>query len=176
MSASLSPIITAAGWQAITRASDADIKIAIKEIALGSQGGAVTGDETALNHEQARVAIAETNTLTAQQVQLTALVTGLQEYWIYEIGIYLEDGTLFALWSDELTPLAYKAKNVDMVLTFDLMLSALPSEQITFVTSNTITTLGYAKEFAQLSTTCIDILRRQIELGNDLIFNRGNNS
>lgn len=164
MSASLSPIITAAGWQAITRASDADLKIAIQEIALGSQGSPVTGDETALKNEQARVAIAETTTLTPQQVQLTALVTGLQEYWIYEIGIYLTDGTLFALWSDAQTPLAYKAKNVDMVLTLDLMLSALPSEQITFITTNAITTLSYAKEFAQIATICIDTMRRQIEL------------
>lgn len=168
MNNALQPVITQAGWQAAILAENAELKIVIDSIALGDKSYTVTGDETELQHECARVAIAQSAAITAQQLQLTALVTGNDEYWVREIGIYLEEGTLFALWSDPANPLAYKAQNVDLVLTLDLVLTALPSDNITVITQGTAAPLSMAREFAMLATTCIDTLRRQIQMNSKL--------
>lgn len=168
MNNALQPVITQAGWQAAIRAENAELKIVIHSIALGDKSYTVSGNETELQHECTRVAIAQSAAITEQQLQLTALVTGNDEYWVREIGIYLEEGTLFALWSDPDNPLAYKAQNVDLVLTLDLVLTALPSDNITIITQGSAAPLSMACEFAMLATTCIDTLRRQIQMNSKL--------
>jgi hypothetical protein len=59
-----------------------------------------------------------------------AIVQGKDAYWVREIGFHLKSGEMLAVWSDPAQPLAYKAPGVDLLLAFDLSLSALPSDRI----------------------------------------------
>ena len=50
--------------------------------------------------------------------------------------VYLEDETLFALWPHEITVLAYKATEADLLLSFDLVLAALAASSVTVASNN----------------------------------------
>jgi hypothetical protein len=50
---------------------------------------------------------------------------------VRELGVYLADGTLLAVWSHPTQALAYKTAGSDMLLSYDLVLSALPPNSVT---------------------------------------------
>ena len=125
------PIITQAGLQAVFNASNTGLAAEISHIALGDSGYTPTDAITALQSEQQRVRISGGEMIADDQVHLTATATGAQEYWIKEVGFYLADGTLLAVYSDPDKAIAYKSKTLDILLSFDLKLSALPAESVT---------------------------------------------
>jgi len=159
----LTPLITEQGWAALTRAQSQGQSVHLTAMALGDAIYTPSESCTNLQHECQRVSIAQVTALTSKQLQLTARVQGELEYWIYEWGVFLEDGTLFAIWSNEVA-LAYKAKNTDLVLTLDLILSQLPSDVIQVSETTTNVELCHAETFTTFSRVLIDTLRRQVEI------------
>ena len=132
------PIITELGLQRLMSAAQSDESVTITQVALGDVGWTPTASATELQHECYRTAISGTLRINDTQQHFTFIVQGTSEYWIKEIGLILDDGTLFAIWSDTAHPLAWKAANVDFIFGYDLVLTELPSDNIVIETSNTL--------------------------------------
>lgn len=131
MSNTLMPVITQAGLQAVFKTSNLGLQAEITEIALGDQGWDPDNTATELKNERRRVSISGGERISPTQIHITAVEDGTQtEYWVREIGFYLSDGSLLAIWSHKTQPLAYKANGVDLLLAFDMLLTALPAESV----------------------------------------------
>lgn len=131
MSIALTPQITQAGLQAVFNATNDGVQAKIKQVALGDIGWQPTSTATKLRRERNRVPVTNGERLQSTQIHITAVENGSREYWVREIGFYLDDGTLFAIWSHPTQALAWKAKDVDLLLAFDMLLSALPEDSVT---------------------------------------------
>ncbi len=130
--------ITAAGRAAIPQ-PPASLHAAFSHVAVGrgdaakpdnAAGYQPTGAETALKREFMRAALGGGVKPAPDQISFAALVDGDATGWINEIGLYLQDGTLFGLWSEDVTvvqrvvdgeniygaPLGYKALGVPYTL------------------------------------------------------------
>ncbi|MFT4098993.1 MAG: phage tail protein [Rhodoblastus sp.] len=90
-----------------------------------------TGHETALKAEFMRVPLGAGSKPASDQIQFAATIDGDMTGWINEIGLFLQDGTLFALWSEDPTviqsvdeeghatygaPLGYKAQGIPITI------------------------------------------------------------
>lgn len=130
MAISLVPIITAAGLAAVFNATNDGLQARITEVVFGDEGWVPAQDATALRSEQFRVNVQAGTRINPTQIHITAIENGEESYWVREIGILLSDGTLFAVWSDPQQPLAWKTSDVDLLLAFDMVLSALPEDSV----------------------------------------------
>lgn len=129
----LSPIITDAGLAAVFNATNNGLSARITHVALGDDAWTPDATATGLQSERQRVAVSNGSRIQPNQIHITAVENGDEEYWIRELGFILDDGTLLAVWSNATQPLAYKAAGVDVLLAFDLVLSALPDDSVTVV-------------------------------------------
>ncbi|CAE7405611.1 J [Symbiodinium microadriaticum] len=154
----------ASGLQAVFNADSNGLQAVISEIALGDQGydPAVDGDgyatQTALQNEIERFPLADSDAVPPYQIDLSFIADGANEYWVREIGFYLDDGTLLAVWSDAAQTLAYKSAAVPLVLGFELVLASLPANSVTVQTTGGNLELVMTREIAVIGTA---IARRQ---------------
>ncbi len=162
----LIPVITAAGLRAVFRADSEGLQARISHIAVGDLAYQPNGSETALRREKQRIPIAGGQWVGDFAIHLNALLDGVSEFWIREIGIFLDDGTLLAVWSDPDTPLAYKTTGVPILLAFDLSLQALPPNAITVTAGDIDLTLFFGSEFAQMGAAIIGNANRNERLRN----------
>ncbi len=132
MSDALIPVITDVGLAAVFAASNAGLQADITHIALGDHGRTPNKNETALVSERMRVPIADGTRIDPHQIHMTGVAEGDAEFWIKEIGFFLADGTLLAVWSSQ-TPIAFKSAQVPLLLGFDLVLAALPEDSVNII-------------------------------------------
>ena len=125
------PTLTQAGIQAVFNASKTGLQAEITHIALGDSGYMPTDSATALQSEKQRVAVSGGEAIGHDQIHLTATASGEAKYWIKEVGFYLADGTLLAVYSDPIKAIAHKSASLDILLSFDLKLSVLPANSVT---------------------------------------------
>lgn len=147
----LQPVITEAGLAAIWRAGNDGLSARITHIALGDSGYLPAQTQTRLRTEKARYPISDGKRLANNELHLTAVADGDKAFWVREVAFVLEDGTLLAVWSDPATPLAYKSPGVDLLLAYDLLLSALPADSVTVESSGAGLNLSLAGELAALA-------------------------
>ena len=126
----LQPIITTAGLQAVLNATNDGLQAKLTHIALGDAGWQPDATATQLQQERQRIPISNSSRLQSNQLHITAVENGDQNYWVREIGLFLADGTLLAVWSDPEKVLAWKSADVDLLLAFDLLLTALPADSV----------------------------------------------
>ncbi len=155
MSTALQPVITKAGLAAILTATKTGLSAEISHIALGSQAYTPSAEQKTLRNEVARFPISSGEKLSSTLLHLTAVADGATAYWVKEVGIFLKDGTLLAVWSHLTEALAYKAANIDLLLAYDLSLAALPADSVTIVSSAAGLNLTLAGPLAALSTALI---------------------
>lgn len=127
----ISPTITLNGLAAVLAATNDGLAARITHIALGDTAWSPDNAATTLRNERARIAVSGGTRIQPNQIHITAVENGTVEYWIRELGFILDDGTMLAVWSDPDQALAFKAAGVDVLLAFDLVLSALPDESVT---------------------------------------------
>ena len=130
------PIVTEVGMQRLFAAAQSEQAVTVTHIALGDSGWTPTAQATALQQERYRTTISGTRRLGDMQQHMSFIVQGESEYWVREVGLILADGTLFAIWSDEQHALAWKSAHMDLLLGYDLLLTALPSDNIIIQASN----------------------------------------
>lgn len=127
----LIPVITQAGLAAVFNAENDGLAARITHIGLGSERYEPQPSAKSLKRERRRIAVADGERIDDHQIHLTGVVDGSgAEFWVHEVGFFLEDGTLLAVWADT-TPLAYLSNAVPLLLAFDLRLDALPAESVT---------------------------------------------
>jgi len=164
---SLVPTITVQGLAAVFNSHHNGLEVAISEVALGNQADdsvAVNSNglatQTALVAEQQRVPIADGQRVSPQQIDLSFVADGSSSYWVHELGFYLADGTLFAVWSDPDQALAWKSDRVPLVVGMELVLSALPADSVTVQSSGAPLQLMMTREIAAMANA---LARLQLE-------------
>lgn len=155
MSTGLQPVITKVGLAAILTATKTGLSAEIGFIALGSQAYTPSADQKTLRNEVARFPISSGEKLSSTLLHLTAVASGTTGYWVREIGIFLTDGTLLAVWSHLTEALAYKAANIDLLLAYDLSLAALPADSVTITSTAAGLNLTLAEPLAAQATALI---------------------
>ena len=164
MSTGLQPVITKAGLAAILTATKTGLAAEISHIALGSQAYTPSAEQKTLRNEVARFPISSGEKLSSTLLHLTAVADGATAYWVKEVGIFLKDGTLLAVWSHLTEALAYKAANIDLLLAYDLSLAALPADSVTITSTAAGLNLTLAGPLAAMATALISEQLRGMEL------------
>lgn len=157
MSTPLLPTILEVGLSAIWRAGNDGLAAQITHIALGDMGYTPNQGQTGLRAERARYPVADGKRVSSRQIHLTALADGNAEFWVREVAFYLADGTCLAVWSDPTKPLAYKSPGVDLLLAYDLTLSAVPADSVTVQSTGAGLSLSMAEEYTTLATAMISL-------------------
>ena len=129
----ITPVITTSGLGAVLNATSDGFAARITDIALGDEAWTPDNSAVQLRNERRRIPISNGSRIQSNQIHITAVENGEEEYWIREIGFYLDNGTLLAIWSSEDQALAFKAAGVDVLLAFDLVMSALPNDSVEVV-------------------------------------------
>jgi hypothetical protein len=133
--------ITNAGLAAANSASVGGIQVAITHIALGD-GAAYTptGTETALVNERLRVAISGYVRLNATAHKVFGdfiAANPAAEFAATEIGFFLADGTLFAVYSPGTGSIVYIDSEVNFIAAYTLNLSGVPTGSVTVTVDTT---------------------------------------
>lgn len=163
MSTALKPLITKAGLAAIWNATSTGLQAEIAYIGLGSQGYTPTVDQKTLRAQVVKYPIAGGEKLSSSLIHLTALADDDKAFWVREIGIYLADGTLFAVWSSPDTPLTYKAAGTEILMAYDLSLEALPADSVTIVSTAAGLNLTLAGPLVAMSAALIASQLRDVQ-------------
>lgn len=162
MSTPLQPVILEAGLAAVFRATNDGVSAQITHIALGDVGHAPIQSQTGLKHEVARYPVADGSRVSPRQIHLTALADGAAEFWVREVAFLLSDGTVFAVWSHPTTALAYKAANVDLLLAYDLELTAVPAGSVVVESTGVGLNLALSAELAALAAAQVSGMLRDL--------------
>jgi hypothetical protein len=128
------PIITNAGLAAAACAAGAGLQATIAWVAIGDQGYVPGPTRTALAGERERVPVASGIKTAPTQIHIDARFASTAEFWVREVGYFLTDGTLFAVWSDPTNPIAYKPATGELILALDLSVAATPASSVTVTT------------------------------------------
>lgn len=155
MTEALIPVITTRGLAAVFNAQGDGFSTRITHIALGDYGHIASKNEIGLTSERLRVPIADGERISDHQIHVTALADDTKEFWVKEVGFFLEDGTMLAIWSSK-DPLAYKSKAIPLLLGFDLALEALPAQSVTVISTGAgLSLAAYADKFISNATSTI---------------------
>jgi class 3 adenylate cyclase len=156
----LQAIFTDAGMAAVIAADAAGLQGTITELAFGDTGHTPDASATALQNEVARVAISSFAEVEGA-LHLTGVLAGETEFTVREFGVFLDDGTMLAIWSDPVTPLSAKVNGTDLLLSFVLALAGLPSDSVTV---NVVdgSSLEIISRLIEINTAQAEILTRQI--------------
>ncbi len=147
----LQPVILESGINAIWRAANDGVDAKITHIALGDAGYKPDQKQSALRSERVRYPIAGGEKVSPHQIHLVAIADGLIEFWVKEVGFVLADGSILAIWSDPTKVLAYKSDGIDLLLAYDINLSALPADSVTVISSGAGLNLNMAWEYITMA-------------------------
>nr|DAI52697.1 MAG TPA: tail-collar fiber protein [Caudoviricetes sp.] len=133
---SLDPILTDAGLAALQNSDATGIAAKITHIALGDVGATPIPSVQALQNERLRVACFSGGITGNRQITLTANVAaGTPEFFVKEIGFFLEDGTLFAFWSHPEQALGYRSQTTPWFFKFVLSWNVAGTVDVVFDTT-----------------------------------------
>ena len=165
----LIPKITDAGLAAVFNASNDGLEAKISHMAFGDgdtgsgvTGYAPTGHETALRHERARVPIGGGKRLSPHEVEVQALLDTGPELWVTEVGFYLEDGTLFAVWSDPDVKLGFKADGMPLVVALNLALQGVPPDSVNVTISGPSVNITMLENVVSIAANFMRTWRRMM--------------
>lgn len=158
---SISAVITQVGLDRAIDANQSGVSIEITHIGFGTQGYTPSRSRHALSNEVVRVAIAGGKNVSANQIHLTALLES-GEFACKEIGVYLSDGTLFAVSSMPNGTIFYKQELNTVMQAFDLVLDVVPTGSVTVNTSGDLS-LYYAEEFAVINTSLATLQNKDLQ-------------
>lgn len=155
----LKPVITAAGLRAVVRADHSGLAATISHISVGAGPGFdPDGEETALRSERARIGVIKASRPAPTTVHLEAVLDQGASFWIREVGVHLDDGTLLAIWSDPDTPLAYFTAGVPILLAFTLTIDSLPADAVTVIAGDLDTSLFIVAPLARVASAVVDLM------------------
>ncbi|MFG0552141.1 phage tail protein [Pseudomonas sp. yb_9] len=168
MTTPLQPVITTAGLAAIWRADNTGVAAQITHIGLGTTAYTPAKTQTALRTRKGLYPISDGQRLSSTLLHLTAIADDNLEYWVREVGFYLADGTLLAVWSDPAVSLAYKSPNAQLLLAYDLSLSALPADSVTINSTGAGLNLTLAEPMAAMAAALVSEQLRSLQQQDQL--------
>lgn len=158
--------LTTAGLAKVMAASNTGLSCQISHIALGAgQAGAVPGyapsaAQTALVSEFLRTPVAGGDRIDATTILVQAAFDPVGSAWAHEIGVFLSDGTLFAVHSSTAGPLTYVQAGQQIVYALTLGIAALPVGSVTWQASGPSVNITLAEPFADLANAVASLQNR----------------
>lgn len=141
-------VVTTAGRQALLNASETGTNtVQISKIGVGIGRYTPAASQTALQNEVKRLSISEGGIAGDNAIHVAYQDESEMAYSVYEFGLFLSDGTLFAVYSSDLLILQ-KTPSATAILAVDIAFADIDVEQITFgdvtfgVTAATTTQAG----------------------------------
>lgn len=102
-------VLTSAGLQKIVNAEQTGTApVVISQIAFGSGQYTANASQIALQNEIKRLPVISGGTDNDKSIHVAAQDTSSDAYSVYEFGLFLSDGTLFAVYSQTGTPILQK--------------------------------------------------------------------
>ena len=149
------PIVTEAGQAVRLDAAANGFQIKITHIAFGSGGYDVplgSGGKAAVDAlliEKDRVEIQDVRRVSATQKDLSCVLDVTQEYHIREVGIFLDDGTLYAVASHPTVALDWVSAATRNLFALELVIDDAP--EVTIIASSGDLNLLMTREIAAVS-------------------------
>ncbi|MCE0960537.1 phage tail protein [Pseudomonas putida] len=168
MSTALQPQITKAGLAAIWNATSTGLSAEISHIGLGSAGYTPSADQKTLRAQVVKYPISGGEKLSSTLIHLTAVADDAAAFWVREVGFFLSDGTLLAVWSHQTEALTYKSANTELLLAYDLSLEALPANSVTINSTSAGLNMTLAEPLAAQATAMIAEQLRNLQQGDRL--------
>ena len=160
----LIPIITNAGINAIFNHDQNGFKAEISHVAIGDSYYTPNQSRTSLSNERLRVPIAAGQIIDDKTLHITALFDDSASFWVREIGFFLSDGTLLAVYSHPTQAIAYKNGNTNFKLAFDLLLTSLPPDSVTINEAIQDHSLSFVSEYVRMGTSQMRAALRSLRL------------
>ncbi len=156
--------ITDIGMQKIANAVRVGATVSMTHMALGD--GTYTPDfaRTQLANERQRFPISDSETIGNDHIRVAGLADGDSAYLVSEAGVFLDDGTLFAIWSDPAKILGQKVAGGTFTPAFDLVFDRVDAGSITITTSGPPLNLFLAGPLAQSSAAAITAMNLVLQL------------
>ncbi|MGE4526832.1 MAG: phage tail protein [Rhodospirillaceae bacterium] len=157
--------LTDAGLAAVAAAHGQGLAAKITHVAVGDAGYAPDASATTLVNELVRVELTAGGAVAPRQVLLQGTIPpGETEFFIREMGYFLEDGTLLGVWSDPEAPLGWAGGVTPWFFKLSFAWSSLPADAITVIIADDAATAGMALDLAQLDGK----VRHTVEQGGGL--------
>ncbi|HFQ4969131.1 TPA: phage tail protein [Vibrio vulnificus] len=153
---------TEAGLAKLLSEKDKGLKGEITHMAFGDGDYTPSKTQTALLREKERIEVADYQG-DGKNLRMAGVFEGNLEYAIREIGIFLSDGTLLGVYSQQGKTLGYRTPVVRVVQWFTLNIEALPTDSVTVVVGSENLNLVIDEEFAQMATVQINTMHRQLQ-------------
>nr|DAH50779.1 MAG TPA: LONG TAIL FIBER PROTEIN [Caudoviricetes sp.] len=131
MSQEIGMIITDAGLAEIVNAEQSGTApVVLSHIAFGSGQYIPDPKRTALEDEFKRFDAISGGAVGDNIIHLTTTDASLERYTVYEVGVFTESGTLFAVYSQS-TPIIQKAAGAQAMIAIDIVLTNINPESVT---------------------------------------------
>lgn len=125
-------IVTAAGRQALVNAEQTGTApVVISKIGVGTGKYTATDSQTALVAETKRLPIVEGGSAGANSIHVAYQDASTDAYAVHEIGLFLEDGTLFAVTS-QTAAILQKSATATALLVIDIVFTDIDVSSIAF--------------------------------------------
>lgn len=125
-------VITDVGISEILNASQTGTApVTLTEVGFGTGIYSATKEQTALQSEFKRISAIAGNAVDDDVIHFTARDNSADAYSAYEIGVYTENGTLFAVYAQD-TPIMQKAAGSTAMLAVDIKLTDISAANVTF--------------------------------------------
>ena len=118
-----SVVVTSAGFAALLNAEqNGTLPVKIAKFGLGTGNYTPTADKTALQSKFKEITALSGGAVGDNVIHVTMTDASADAYTANEVGVYLEDGTLFALSSQPVGSILQKAAGSQALLSLDLVL------------------------------------------------------
>lgn len=134
--ASINVVITDAGIAEVINAENTGTSpVVLSHIAFGSGQYAATKGQTALKSEFKRLVASGGVDVADNVIHVSIHDSSADEYTVYEMGVFTQSGTLFAVYSQN-TPIIEKSTVSHALISLDVVVSNLNPESITVGDTN----------------------------------------
>lgn len=117
-------VITSAGLAALVNAeNNGTLPVKITKFGLGTGNYTPSADQTALQSKFKEITALSGGDVGDNTIHVTMSDTSSDAYTVNEVGVYLEDGTLFAVSSQPTGAFLQKAAGSQGLLSVDLVIS-----------------------------------------------------
>ena len=125
-------VLTTAGIQAVINAQETGTNaVTISEIGVGTGKYTATKEQTQLQAQVKRMPILEGGQAGDNAIHVACKDDGPGSYEVCEFGLFLSDGTLFAVYSQS-TPIIAKQESSNLLLAIDMKLEGVNAGNIAF--------------------------------------------
>ena len=129
----LTVVITDAGRQAANDAESQGFQVTISEVAIGTGNSEPSVTRTELVNELKRLDAQSASDSEPTIAHMFVIDESTDSYTVKEVGFYLDDGTLFAYYSDADgdVSIASKTEHSKWLAAFDIVLDSIPADSVT---------------------------------------------